>query len=84
MQNVATSPRVAGRGGGPGYLIETDWADRACVLDHLIGELTVGETSFFREPEQFELIRRQVLPELRRLRHPAATIQVLRRTVVRQ
>jgi hypothetical protein len=44
MQNVATSPRVAGRGGGPGYLIETDWADRACVLDHLIGELTVGET----------------------------------------
>ena len=53
MQKVATSPRGAGRGGGPGYLIETDWADwadrgdrgdRACMLDHLIGELTVGET----------------------------------------
>jgi chemotaxis protein methyltransferase CheR len=34
----------------------------------LIDELTVGETYFFREPRQFELIRRLVLPDLRRQR----------------
>ncbi len=35
------------------------------LLDDLIVELTVGETYFFREPAQFEFIRRVVLPGLR-------------------
>ena len=59
----------------PGQFVKRLSADRH-VLDHLIDELTVGETYFFREPHQFELIRRQILPELGRRRHPAATIQV--------
>ncbi len=40
----------------------------AAALDNLLVELTVGETYFFREPGQFEFIRRVVLPDLRRRR----------------
>jgi chemotaxis protein methyltransferase CheR len=36
----------------------------ADVLDELIGELTVGETFFFREPSQFNYIRERLLPEI--------------------
>jgi chemotaxis protein methyltransferase CheR len=35
------------------------------ALDDLLNELTIGETYFFREPGQFEFIRRAVLPEFR-------------------
>jgi chemotaxis protein methyltransferase CheR len=38
----------------------------AAVFDALIGNLTVGETYFFREPAQFEVLRTRVLPDLRR------------------
>jgi chemotaxis protein methyltransferase CheR len=34
------------------------------ALDDLIAELTVGETYFFREPAQFEFLRRRALPDL--------------------
>ncbi|HEX8199986.1 MAG TPA: CheR family methyltransferase, partial [Isosphaeraceae bacterium] len=45
-----------------GELIRSDNA----ALDDLIAELTIGETYFFREPGQFQLLRTLVLPELRR------------------
>jgi chemotaxis protein methyltransferase CheR len=35
------------------------------LLDNLVSDLTVGETYFFREPAQFQRIRREVLPEIR-------------------
>src|SRR5918997_731409 len=35
------------------------------ALDDLIVELTVGETYFFREPDQFQFLRTTVLPEIR-------------------
>ena len=35
------------------------------LLDDLLVELTVGETYFYREPGQFEFLRREVLPGLR-------------------
>lgn len=35
------------------------------ALDDLLAELTVGETYFFRDPAQFEVIRREVLPRIR-------------------
>lgn len=38
----------------------------AAVFDTLIANLTVGETYFFREPAQFEVLRNRVLPDLRR------------------
>jgi chemotaxis protein methyltransferase CheR len=38
----------------------------SAALDDLVVELTVGETYFFREPAQFQFLRSEVLPELRR------------------
>jgi chemotaxis protein methyltransferase CheR len=32
-------------------------------LDSLIAELTIGETSFFRHPEQFDALRHQIIPD---------------------
>ncbi len=53
-------------------LLEAD----ADALDDLVVELTVGETYFFREPAQFQFLRREVLPDLR-LRHgPGAPVRV--------
>lgn len=34
------------------------------LLDDLVGEITVGETYFFREPQQFDVIRDEVVPAL--------------------
>ncbi len=36
------------------------------ALDDLVGELTVGETYFFREPAQFDWLGDEALPEIRR------------------
>jgi chemotaxis protein methyltransferase CheR len=52
--------------------LETDTA----VFDALIGNLTVGETYFFREPAQFEVLRNRVLPELRRNLPEGAKLRV--------
>ncbi len=35
-------------------------------LDELVAELTVGETYFFRDPAQFQYIRTELLPQLRK------------------
>jgi chemotaxis protein methyltransferase CheR len=43
-------------------LVERDEA----LFDDLVGELTIGETYFFREPGQFQLLRQTILPEFRR------------------
>src|SRR5262249_21859102 len=47
-------------------LLESDGA----TLDDLVAELAIGETYFFREPAQFEYVRREVLPEVRARRGP--------------
>jgi chemotaxis protein methyltransferase CheR len=47
--------------------------DDAVALDHLVEELTVGETHFMRDPDQLDLIRREVLPALKRRGEAAAT-----------
>lgn len=44
-------------------------------LDDLIAEITVGETYFFRDPAQFDFIRRDVLPEINRLRGLSHTLR---------
>jgi chemotaxis protein methyltransferase CheR len=52
-----------------GMLDLTHYLDRigsdATAFDDLVAELTVGETYFFREPGQFEFVRREVIPEIR-------------------
>jgi chemotaxis protein methyltransferase CheR len=42
----------------------------AAAWDDLVSELTIGETYFFREPAQFEFIRRVILPEIVHRRGP--------------
>lgn len=39
-------------------------------LDDLVAELTVGETYFLRDPQQFQVIREEILPRLARERPP--------------
>jgi chemotaxis protein methyltransferase CheR len=47
------------------------------ALDHLVSELTVHESYFFRYPGQFELLRRTVLPEILRRRGPDHRLRLL-------
>lgn len=42
----------------------------------LIGELTVGESYFFRDPAQFALIEREIVPDLLTRREPGARLRV--------
>jgi chemotaxis protein methyltransferase CheR len=43
-------------------------------LDGLVDELTVGETHFMRDPDQLELVRREVFPALKARRGTAARV----------
>ncbi len=56
------------------YLTLLETAEVA--LDDLITELTVGETYFFREPAQFELIRRDLIPDVLRRRGQGHALRV--------
>jgi chemotaxis protein methyltransferase CheR len=58
----------------PGELLDLMERDTA-VLDELLDELTVGETYFFREPEQFEAVRRIALPDVVGRRGPNHTLR---------
>ena len=57
--------RAMGRAGinAPARYRDLILAD-AAALDDMIAELTIGETYFFREPAQFQFIRRAILPEI--------------------
>jgi len=46
------------------------------ALDSLVDELTVGETHFMRDPDQMELIRREVLPALKARKAPGVAARV--------
>ena len=46
------------------------------ALDDLVAEITVGETYFFREPAQFDLIRHQVIADLLRGRPRARALRM--------
>ncbi|HET8648463.1 MAG TPA: CheR family methyltransferase [Gemmatimonadales bacterium] len=52
----------------PALFLEQLQSDRV-RREALIAELTVGETYFFRDPGQFELLRRKILPERIYRRH---------------
>jgi chemotaxis protein methyltransferase CheR len=72
-QGIGRAMRRAGVGGLDRYLALLT-GDRG-ALDDLIVELTVGETYFFREPGQFQLLRREIVPEIVRRRGPDHTIR---------
>ncbi|HLS32574.1 MAG TPA: protein-glutamate O-methyltransferase CheR, partial [Brevibacterium sp.] len=48
----------------------------AALRNALIGELTVGESYFFRDPSQFTLIEREIVPDLLARRGPDAPLRV--------
>lgn len=52
-------------------LLEAD----ASAFQELVAELTVGETYFFREPEQLDFIRSRVIPELVRSPSPGGGVR---------
>lgn len=45
------------------------------LLDDLVGEITIGETYFFREPRQFAVIREEILPALLSGRPPGRPLR---------
>ncbi len=47
----------------------------AATLDDLLVELTIGETYFFRNPEHFQFVRHEVLPDVRRRRGPGHVVR---------
>ncbi|MDK1490893.1 CheR family methyltransferase [Sinorhizobium sp. 7-81] len=46
------------------------------LTDDAVAAMTVGETHFFRDPAQFQLIRQTILPELRRRRSDGAPARI--------
>ena len=59
---LATSMRRAKLSEPEAYLGRLDV--EPALLDDLVADITVGETYFFREPQQFAVIRHQVIPAL--------------------
>ncbi|TAL11299.1 MAG: protein-glutamate O-methyltransferase CheR, partial [Nitrospirae bacterium] len=45
-------------------------------LDELVADLTIGETYFFRHEEQFEALRRTILPDIIRRNAPRRQIRI--------
>ncbi len=61
---AAALARVAGPGGPARFLDQMEQAPTRARLDALAAELTVGETFFFRHPEQFDALRVDLLPSM--------------------
>ena len=64
------------RAGGPEDLVRV-LESSAPALDDLVADLTIAESYFFRGVEQFDLLRRTVLPEVVRARGPEHRLRVL-------
>ena len=71
IRRVMAAQRIV----GPGRFLDRLRSSTDSV-DGLVDELTVGETYFFREPAQFEVVRRQILPELVRFQTPGAGVKI--------
>ena len=71
---IARAMKRAGADDLAVYLIRLR-SDRI-ALDDLVDELTVGETHFMREPEQMDLVRREVFPALKRRRRAGDAARV--------
>jgi chemotaxis protein methyltransferase CheR len=67
--------RLGLRGCAP-YMSLLESASGAVELDALVGELTIGETYFFRYREQFDALRRLVLPDLIRRKAESRSLKI--------
>jgi chemotaxis protein methyltransferase CheR len=61
-EGIARAMKRAGADGVDAYLQMI--RGNGVRLDGLLDELTIGETHFMRDPEQLQLVRREVLPRL--------------------
>jgi chemotaxis protein methyltransferase CheR len=50
--------------------------DDPIEIDALVGELTIGETYFFRQSEHFDLLRTVILPEILRTNRAARELRI--------
>jgi chemotaxis protein methyltransferase CheR len=57
-------------------LLDTDEAASGDEWKELVGLLTIGESYFFRDAGQFELLRHLILPELIAARKPTRTLRL--------
>lgn len=53
-----------------------DNAAHPAEIEQLVGELTIGETYFFRQPEHFELLRTTIVPDLLRRNQDSRRIRI--------
>jgi chemotaxis protein methyltransferase CheR len=67
---IARAMKQAGADDRAAYLILV--RRDGVALDDLVDELTAGETHFMRDPDQMDLVRREVLPALKRRRGAGA------------
>ena len=71
---IARSMRRAGADDLAAYLMLV--RGDGIALDDLVDDLTVGETHFMRDPDQLDLVRRELLPALDRCRGGGAAPRV--------
>src|SRR5688572_7605838 len=71
---IARAMRRAGADDLAAYLILV--RGDGIALDDLVDDLTVGETHFMRDPDQMDLVRRELLPALKRCRGGGAAPRV--------
>jgi len=50
------------------FTLLLDCPDQSPLLDHLVTGITVGETYFFRDKQQMELLKNELLPQLIKLK----------------
>lgn len=58
------------------FRLLTDGRSGRDEMDRLVGELTIGETYFFRQKEHFELLRHQILPDLLQRNHVSRMLRI--------
>ena len=54
----------------------SDPVSGSAEMDRLVGELTIGETYFFRQQEHFDLLHHTILPDLLRRKRDARVIRI--------
>jgi len=74
LRLIADAMRCAGAATADSYRARLEQDEHE--FDGLVARVTVGESYFFREPGQLEVIRSTILPERRRARRPGATLRL--------
>lgn len=74
LREIAHAMAVAGVPSGARYCARIDSDERQ--FDELVARVTVGESYFFREPGQIEVLRKTILPERRGANGPRRPLRL--------